>query len=247
MAFMDDLRTKLTNIADAIRLKVGAYEQVMMPDGSVVEEKKVFTLDNMVTAINSIENSSSTSEIENGYTAKFYKANNDLIEVHSALAGYSIDAPINYNPVKWLDESNNTVVTFPFTSSEAGEVYEFKGFNGTTYTDRLCEFFGVTNYKYVVVLCKVDWIYVFFTDFIDEGDGYNYISGGRTRSIYVSTGGLDTKDMDYIMDYILSQEDNVTSSHGAIYPFSTEYKVGFTNGDPSLIWPIDGEVYSLNV
>lgn len=99
-------KSTLTEIGDAIREKTGSTELI---DPA-----------NFASEISDISGGGSTPVLDGGYTVNFHWTDGELVEVHSALLGNSVDAPLSYIPVTWRD-SDDTIKQFPMTMNEAGK------------------------------------------------------------------------------------------------------------------------------
>lgn len=231
MALMDDLRTKLTAIGEAIRRKTSGSEPL--------------TMDAMVEAINNI--TTGGTNIEDGYTINFYDADNILIQSHSAKYGYWVDQPITHIVDHWEDASGNLHM-FPLVVTadmgiEAVDVYEA----GPATIERLLyKHFGVDKSVYThLVVASVDSagteIGVFFgapsgtnNIILRNSGGYYLFFSQLALTKYAKMSGSLTGDMSMdvikIITNLLPSSLVETGNAG----FSTSGAYQYTNWDDGI-------------
>lgn len=151
MALMDDLRTKLTAIGNAIRSKTGGSDPL--------------TLDGMVDAINGISTGggggggggTAGPVLDNGFTINFYNHDKELIEVHSAKCGMFINKPLSYEAESWQNE-NGYINSFPLTVNSAGAVVDLYAGGAATCAQMLYSYYGVDvgTHPYVYIHCSAN-------------------------------------------------------------------------------------------
>lgn len=139
-------KSTLSGTADAIREKTGSNELI---DPAEFESR-----------IRGISGGGST--LEGGFTVNFHDTEGDLIEVHSALLGKSVGAPLSYFPISWRD-SDDAIKQFPMTINEVCETDIF-----------------ASNYSYNLANCNscpTGTSYgVTIEAYFDEGGYMRYIS-----------------------------------------------------------------------
>lgn len=152
MALMDDLRTKLTAIGNAIRSKTGGSDPL--------------TLDGMVDAINGISTGgggggggggTAGPVLDNGFTINFYNHDKELIEVHSAKCGMFIDKPLSYEAESWQNE-NGYINSFPLTVNSAGAVVDLYAGGAATCAQMLYSYYGIDagEYPFLFILAHTN-------------------------------------------------------------------------------------------
>ena len=104
MSAVEQLTTKLTAIADAIREKNG------LPWTMSIDEMPV-----AIRNLESGEESEDTPIIENSFTVNYHNADNELIESHTVLCGHEVPDCIALETYYWVDE-NELVVSVPVLS-----------------------------------------------------------------------------------------------------------------------------------
>lgn len=143
MALMDDLRTKLTAIGEAIREKSSEYGPL--------------TMDEMPEAIRNIVGGGANN-IENGYTVNFFDADSNLVQSHSAIYGNWVDQPISHLVDHWEDSAGH-VHMFPLvvTADMGIEVVDVYEAGPSTWERTLYNHFKVDKLRYpylAVMICS---------------------------------------------------------------------------------------------
>ena len=90
-------------------------EKTVTEAGEVVPDEGYYGLSKVTVDIGTVQT------INGGYTVNFYNTDNQLIEIHGALFGYQIEAPISYSVSTWVDTDGITY-TFPLTINETDDV-----------------------------------------------------------------------------------------------------------------------------
>lgn len=173
-------KSTLTDTANAIRAKKGTSEPI---DPA-----------NFASEISDISGGSSAPILDGGYTVNFHWTDGELVEVHSALLGKSVGAPLSYVPVTWRD-SDDAIKQFPITMSESGETDIF-----------------ASNYSYNLVNCNSVTKYtdsntnVTTNPVFDNGGYLRYIEtiGSNNTQYYDAWIDIGTVTLEQGVEYIFS-------------------------------------------
>lgn len=98
-----------------------------------------------------------TNSVSGGYMVNFFNTEGEVVQVHSAKYGYSIDKPLSYD-VPWAD-INGQLYAFPLViHADSGvdiiNAYSMSG--GSTMETVIYEHFGISKSSYEWVVVRVD-------------------------------------------------------------------------------------------
>lgn len=169
MAVIDDLRTKLGAIGDAVRLKTASSD--------------LLTMDGMVEAINSIATGTS---IDGGYTVNFHDSEGVLLQSHIAMYGYKVDLPLSHLVDHWED-ADGQVVNFPLIlDADSGiDVLDLYAAGSETYEYVIYKHFGVdkAQYPYLIMRPSSNISYAGVTTVIFSNNSGGFYDSNRDGTI----------------------------------------------------------------
>lgn len=238
MSLIDNMRTKLTAIADAVRTKNGATD--------------TYTLDGIATAILALEigggssgdsggsggsssggdsGGSGSASIENGYTVNFYDADKvTLLESHSAKCGNWIDAPLSISTQYWRNIDSDYANSFPLKLDSAGTVNLYSSI--ISYTDLLYSKFGIDKAQYPYITIHIEiykgahYYWIFFAKSIETNDSttLKLVNCMFNRKIFYfnSSDEIPFSNTDSIglIKYILNNAIDTSLSSNSSYSYS---------------------------